>query len=110
MSQLAFCFDIEVPPSPVVRRSPVKAGRKMSRQLGEPYYPFNAAVARKTILERLRLGAGEWVNKRRIFEACGMPPSDVVALVRRMKAEGLVQIGEKYWPGDRYRISKEAVQ
>lgn len=106
MSQLAFSFDIEPPQSE--RRKPSKTGKLKPRSLGEPYYPFDAELARQTILEQLRKAGGEWVGKRRIFRGCGMHPTDVAILVSRMEDEGVVEIGQRFWPRDKYRITQEA--
>lgn len=108
MSQLAFSFDLE-PPQPE-RRKPSNTGRLKPRSLGDPYYPFDAELARQTILEQLRKAGGEWVGKRRVFRACGMPPSDVATLVSRMEVEGIVERGQKFWPSDQYRITTGVAQ
>lgn len=101
-SQLELCFDFE--PLPVQRKhQPID--RRRSHRLGEPYHPFDADLARSIILEQLRKAGGEWVGKRRIFRACGMHSTYVATLVSRMEDEGAVEIGEKFWPRDQYRIT-----
>ncbi|SEI98139.1 hypothetical protein SAMN04244579_02677 [Azotobacter beijerinckii] len=101
--QLALCLDFE--PVRAERRKPRAQDRRKPRQLGEPYYPFDADLARQTILDQLRKAGGEWVSKSRIFRACGMHPGDVAALAWRMADDGMVEIGQKFWPYDRYRIA-----
>lgn len=101
--QLALC--LEVDPPRAERRKPQPPDRRKPRQLGEPYYPFDADLASQTILEQLRKSGGEWVSKNQIFRACGMHPSDVAALAWRMADDGLVEIGQKFWPYDQYRIA-----
>ncbi|ASL26211.1 hypothetical protein [Azotobacter chroococcum] len=104
--QLALCLEVEPPRAE--RRKPQPPDRRKPRQLGDPYYPFDADLASQTILEQLRKSGGEWVSKHRIFRACGMPPSDVAALVLRMEDDGVVETGQKFWPHDRYRIARMA--
>ena len=106
MSQLAFSFDLEPPQTR--RHKPRQPDSRKPRQLGEPYYLFDAELARSIILEQLRKVGGEWVGKRRIFRACGMHPTDVAILVSRMEDEGVVEIGQRFWPSDQYRITQEA--
>lgn len=101
-NQLALCFDFE--PLPVQRQHKPTA-RQRPRRPGEPYYPFNAELARSIILKQLREAGGDWVGKRQIFRACGMHPTDVAILVSHMEDEGLVEIGQKFWPSDQYRIT-----
>lgn len=102
-AQLALSFDFEPPRS--TRRKPLQSDRRKPRQLGEPYHPFDAELARGIILEQLCKAGGEWVGKRRILRACGMHPADVANLVMRMEGEGAVEVGQKFWPRDQYRIA-----
>lgn len=104
--QLALCLEVEPPRAE--RRKQRPQDRRNPRQLGDPYYPFDADLASQTILEQLRKSGGEWVSKRQIFRACEMPPSDVAALVLQMEDDGVVETGQEFWPHDRYRIARMA--
>lgn len=89
MSQLAFSFDIEA--SPVERRPPIKIDRKKPRQPGDPYCPFDAELARQTILEQLRKAGGEWVRRRALRRATGMHPQDVGPVIAELVHASVIE-------------------
>lgn len=89
MSQLAFSFDIEAPPAE--RRAPGRQGRRTPRQMGDPYYPFDAGIARQAILDALSEAGGEWVRRRALHRATGMHPQYGGTVINALAREGLIE-------------------
>ncbi len=117
MSQLAFSFDIEA--SPAERRAPGRQGRRMPRQLGDPYYPFDAGIARQAILDALSEAGGEWVRRRALHRATGMHPQHGGVVINALVCEGLIEEVDFYFGSShpaiegylgqthKYRIARE---
>ena len=79
--QLALNFDAE----------PLRPERRKLRQLGDPYYQFDAGQARQTILEQLRKAGGEWVRRRALRRATGMRPQDVGLVIAGLVNAGVLE-------------------
>lgn len=90
MTQLAFSFDIE-PPRAEPRAARQLPARRTHRQLGEPYCPFDAELASRTILEQLLKAGGEWVRRRALRRATGMHPQDVGPVIAGLVHDGVIE-------------------
>lgn len=94
MSQLAFSFDIEA--DQIERRPPSKIDRKKPRQTGDPYHPFDAGLARQTILEPLRNAGGQWVRRMTLHRATGMRPHEVGRVLAELVSTGVIEENKQH--------------
>lgn len=80
--------------------SPIRSRKK----LGKHYRGFDEVQAAQIIMDELHAKRGEWVSKRILFDLTWMHPKGVGKVLHELERSEKIEVGQRYWPMDRYRI------